>query len=122
MRKFLFGLAIVLMTLSPAAAYQNGEWVLGKWQAGPYFYPGVVMSQKGAQVTVQYDDGDVETLHINLVKPYDWGIGTRVECNWRAGGVWYPGHISNMSGSVGLSINYDDGDFEHTQTSLCRSW
>lgn len=120
MQKLLVAVALVLLSVSSAAAFNPGDWVLGQWQGGIYYYPGVVAQVQGDLITIQYDDGDVDTRPWNQVKPYDWRVGSRVECNWQSGGTWYPGAITQL-GTVNLSIAYDDGDFENTRVSLCRS-
>jgi hypothetical protein len=71
-------------------------------------------------VTIRYDDGDRETVSISAVRPYDWAIGGRVECNFKGQGTWYPGRISSLAGER-IGIAYDDGDKETTKTGRCRS-
>ena len=114
-------LGLTLLSLStPSIAYDRGDWVLGKYKNGPFWYPGVVESDRGKGVTVTYDDGDRETLSASLVKDYDWQVGSVVECRWKSGDKWYRGRITALSGDR-LSIAYDDGDREKTKTGLCRS-
>lgn len=103
-----------------AAAQTPGDWALGRYRGGPHFYPGVVEGVSGGNVTIAYDDGDRETLPVALTKPYDWAIGTRIECNFKGAGSWYPGVIASLAGAD-LGINYDDGDRERTKTAFCRS-
>ena len=113
--------AISSLVMAPAAlAFDTGDWVLGNFGGGGYWYPGVVESTKGRSVTIAYDDGDVETLPYSQVKPYDWRPGTRVQCNWMEAGTWYSGRIAAANGSE-LKINYDDGDRETTYSGNCRS-
>jgi hypothetical protein len=63
---------------------------------------------------------DRETLSLGNVRPYDWAIGRRVECNFKGAGTWYPGVIASLAGET-IGINYDDGDRERTKTGRCRS-
>jgi hypothetical protein len=99
---------------------QIGEWVLGNFQSRGYWYPGVVARADVNGITIKYDDGDVETVPYERLRPYNWGVGSRVECNFQNSGQWYKGTIQQLGGTA-LSINYDDGDFERTRTGLCRS-
>ena len=119
-KKFIGGLLLSLAMSIPALAFENGDWVLGQWQGGRYWYPGVVESSTQSSVTIQYDDGDRATQQSNQVKPYDWRVGSRVECNWQNGGKWYPGVIALLDKET-LGIKYDDGDTEVTKTAGCRS-
>jgi len=93
---------------------------LGRYRNGAYWFPGIVQSDNSGRVTIAYDNGDRETLPANLVKAYNWGVGTRVECNWKNGGTWYAGKITALRGGA-VSIAYDDGDKENTSTGKCRS-
>lgn len=103
-----------------ASAQTKGDWVLSRYKGGDYLFPGIVQSLSGDRVTVAYDDGDQETLSLANVRPYDWAIGRRVECNFKGTGSWYPGVIASLSGGT-IGINYDDGDKERTNTGRCRS-
>jgi hypothetical protein len=116
----VLGLLGLLLASTSAFAYQPGEWVLGKYRNGPYWFPGIVQSDNGGKVTIAYDDGDRETLPSNQVKTYNWQVGSRVECNWKNGGTWYGGKITALRGGS-VSIAYDDGDKENTTTGKCRS-
>ena len=69
-------------------------------------------------VTIRYRDGDRDTRSVNQAKPYDWTIGSQVECNWEGKGTWYPGVIAGVEA---LAINYDDGDKEASTAGKCRS-
>jgi hypothetical protein len=117
-------LLALLLFAAPAASFAQvpGDWVLGRWQGGPYWFPGVIQSVTDTTINISYDDGTVETLPRALVRRYDWRAGTRVECRWNGGDDWYPGRITYAAeDGVTLSIAYDDGDRETTRTGLCRS-
>ena len=112
--------AALAASLGGAAAQTQGDWVLARYKGGPYWYPGIIQSVNGDRVTVSHDDGDRETLSLRSVRPYDWAIGGRVECNFKGAGKWYPGVIASLGGGT-IGINYDDGDRERTRTGRCRS-
>jgi hypothetical protein len=119
-RRTVIGVLLGLTLASPALALDRGDWVLGRWQGGKFWFPGVVLRAGGGEVTIRYDDGTKETLPRKLVRRYDWNIGTRVECDWKSGGTWYRGTIQKTNGG-NLTIAYDDGGKERTVTGKCRS-
>ncbi len=122
MGKKLLVLACCMLTCAGAMAQSRGDWVLGQWRGGNYWFPGVVQAHVGDKVTILYDDGTRETLSAKQVRPYTWGIGTRVECRWAGGNVWYAGKITDVSrDGTRIDILYDDGDREHIATGGCRS-
>ncbi|WP_312222581.1 tudor domain-containing protein [Rhizobium rhizoryzae] len=113
--------AALLGSFSTAALAQTkGDWVLGNYKGAGYWYPGIISSVQGSKITIQYDDGDTETLAISETRPYNWAIGKKVECNFKGQGKWYPGKISSLAGEK-IGIAYDDGDKETTKTGRCRS-
>ncbi len=115
---------LVLLTLFPAAVFAQspGDWVLGNWRGGGYWFPGVVQSHEGGKITIVYDDGTRETVSSKQVRPYTWKLGTRVECRWSGGKAWYGGQITGISkDGTKLDIKYDDGDSERISTGGCRS-
>jgi hypothetical protein len=114
-------LALALAIPAGAAAQQAGDWVLAQWQGGSDWYPGVIQSRNGNQVTIRYDDGTMETRPVNQVRRYDWRVGSRVVCRW-SNGQWYDAAITAMANDgLTISVRYDDGDTEITQTGRCRS-
>lgn len=122
MKSFTAGLALGLLVAGTASAQQAGDWVLARWQNGPYWFPGVVESRNATTVSVAYDDGTRETLPTNLVRPYDWRVGSRIQCRWKGGEEWYAGAITTLSSDgVTLGVLYDDGDRETTRTGACRA-
>jgi hypothetical protein len=108
------------LSASAASAQTPGDWVLARYKGGAHYYPGILQGVSGDRATVAYDDGDRETMSLALIRPYNWTIGGRVECNFKGGGKWYPGVIASLSGGT-IGINYDDGDKERTTTGRCRS-
>ncbi len=118
--KIILAAGILAALATNAGAQTVGDWVLGNYKGGAYWFPGVVEKIGNGTVTVRYDDGDRETVGMNAVRPYDWMIGMKVECNFQGGGKWYPGTISALAGEK-IGIAYDDGDKETTKTGRCRS-
>ena len=112
--------AILGGSVSAAGAQTVGDWVLGEYKSAGYWYPGVVEKIKNDKITIRYDDNDRETLRVSDVRPYDWMIGMKVECNFKGQGEWYPGTIASLAGEK-IGIAYDDGDKETTKTGRCRS-
>ena len=116
------GAAALLLSFSGAAgAQQAGDWVLAQWQGGSDWYPGVVMARSGNQVTIRYDDGTSEVRPINQVRRYDWRVGSGVTCRF-TDGLWYHATITGMAeDGLTISVRYDDGDTQVTNTGRCRS-
>lgn len=101
---------------------EPGNWVLGRYRGGDYFFPGVVqhVGPDGA-VTIGYDDGDRETLPAALTKPYDWAVGSRIEAIWSGNGQWYDAAIiAAHENGADLVVRFDDGIEETTLTARCR--
>jgi len=122
MRKSVWiGAAVALSVSGSLAAQQPGDWVLAQWQGGSDWYPGVVQGRDGNMVTIRYDDGTRETRPANQVRAYDWHVGSRVVCRW-TDGRWYDATITAMAeDGLTISLIYDDGDTQITQTGRCRS-
>jgi hypothetical protein len=121
----MFGLgavaALSLLAATAATAQPIGAWVLGQWRGGGEWYPGVVTAHRGNLVTIRYDDGTRETRPANQVRPYNWRVGSRVNCLF-TNGRWYDARITAMDpGGLLISVLYDDGDTQITQTGRCRS-
>lgn len=120
MRRLIGTFALGVALSSTAIAQQRGDWVLAQWQGGSAWYPGVIESVSGNQITIRYDDGTRETRPLNQVRPYDWRVGTRVACQW-TDGRWYNATITAMdSGGSQIDVLYEDGDRQRTNTGRCR--
>ncbi len=119
-KAFIALLAAGLCAIAPALAFDKGQLVLGQWAGEEYWYPGTVEDGTATSVTILYLDGDRDTRPINQVKPYDWGVGSKVECNWLGKGTYYSGVIAAADRGT-LAIAYDDGDKETTTAARCRS-
>lgn len=120
MTSMLLAAGVLLSTAYGAGAQTVGDWVLGNYKNAGYWFPGVIEKLQGDKITVRYDDGDRESVSISAVRPYDWKIGTKVECNYKGAGDWYRGMISSLAGEK-IGIAYDDGDKETTKTGRCRT-
>ena len=122
MGKKLLVAVLGVLACAGAMAQTRGDWVLGQWQGGAYWFPGVVQERSSGNVTIQYDDGTSETVPLKQVRPYTWNLGTRVECRWSGGQEWSAGKIAGMSkDGTEIDVAYDDGDRERIATGGCRS-
>lgn len=121
MRKIAGALALLISMTSTAAMAQNaGDWVLAQWRGESEWYPGVIESRAGDQVTIRYDDGTRETRPVNQVRPFNWQAGTHVVCRW-TDGSWYAATITRIENGYNLDILYEDGTTERTNTGRCRA-
>ena len=124
MKRLIWTGAVAALSLglaTAASAQRVGDWVLGQWRGGNDWYPGVVESVAGNQITIRYDDGTLEARPANQVRPYNWRVGSRVVCLF-TNGRWYDATITAMDpGGLLISVRYDDGDTQITQTGRCRS-
>lgn len=113
------GLAVAFLC-APAMAQNPGDWVLSQWRGSDQYFPGVVTAREGNTVVVRFDDGAVERRPANLLRPFDWRAGSRVECRFTDGN-WYGARITRIaSDGTTLSVRYDDGDVQNTNTGRCR--
>ena len=119
----------LLLALTGASAVQaqsfgQGQWVLARSAiGGSHYYPGVVASASGNQVTINFDDGTTETRPASQVRPYDWRVGSFVRCIWRPDGNVYGAVIQKITGGGSqLTIRYvDDGIVATVKTGECYS-
>ena len=107
-----------------ASALGEGSSVECRWKNGSTWYPGVITEKTGNQVFINYNDGDKENTTLDKCRASGAAsdtleVGSAVSCNWKGGGTWYPGVIAEKTGSK-VFINYNDGDKEHTNLSMCR--
>ena len=122
MKKMIWMGVLLMLVSTSAMAQSRGDWVLGNWRGGGYWFPGVVQGNEGGRITIAYDDGTRETVSARDVRPYTWALGTRVECRWSGGTEWYAGRITGMSkDGTKIDVHYDDGDNERLGTGGCRS-
>ena len=70
---------------------------------------------------VRYDDGSVADVRVDAVQPYNWRVGSLVECQW-TDGEWYGARITSMaSDGLSIGVRYEDGVNQKTNTGKCRS-
>jgi hypothetical protein len=112
------------LCLMPATAFAQdvGEWVLSPYQGSSVLFPGVVESRSGSNITIRFDDGDVETRPASTVRAYNWRVGSQITCRWTDGN-WYNATIRSMgSDGYSLQVRYDDdGVMQNTKTGRCRT-
>jgi hypothetical protein len=105
---------------APAMAQNVGDWVLSQSHGSVQYFPGVVAARDGNTVTVRFDDGTVERRPANLIRAFDWRAGSHVECRF-TDGQWYGATITRLaSDGLTVSVRYDDGDTQNTNTGRCR--
>ena len=122
MSRILLCAMLMVMTSTSAFAQKEGDWVLGQWRGGEYWFSGVVQSRSGDDITIAYDDGTRETVSIKRIRPYDWTFGSHVVCRWSGGKAWYAGVITGVSKSgAEIGVKYNDGDQGRIATGGWRS-
>ena len=94
---------------------KEGERVQARWEGGPSYYPGKVAKWSAEKVSVHYDDGERETIGVDLIRvirPEDvpWKEGDRVLANWMPEPFFYPAVVTEVSADGFVSVDYDDGD------------
>ena len=111
---------VAALSCAPATAQNVGDWVLSQWHGSVQFFPGVVTARDGNTVVVRFDDGAVERRPANLIRAFDWRAGSHVECRFTDGN-WYGATITRLaSDGLTVSVRYDDGDTQNTNTGRCR--
>jgi len=103
--------------LGVASAQSIGDKVLGRWSDG--WYVAKLIEKSAANARVIWDDGSENVLPLSSIRPITWTVGSRVACNWKHKGAYYPGVITSKNNDV-IEIRYDDGDRENTLIDRCR--
>lgn len=104
------------------SAFHAGQWVLGRWRSGGHWFPAQVEQASGGLVRLAYADGDSEALPADLVKPFDWRVGSRIDAIWSGDGKWYAATVTEVEpGGSALTVRFDDGIVERTDIARCRS-
>jgi hypothetical protein len=113
----------LLASLSPNLAQAQvapGEWALGKYKGGNFYYTGQVVRIAGNVVTIKYESGFVENLYRAQVKEYDWDTGTQIQCKG-TDGKWYTGSIVKISDDDRIDVMYGRTR-QWAVSKNCRSW
>ena len=120
MRNVFFA-AILISSGSTALAQEPGDWVLSTWRGSTHYFPGVVQSRHGNLVNVRFDDGTVDAVRVDQLRPYNWRVGSEIECQWTDGN-WYDAVITAMNDNgTGITVRYEDGVVQDTATGRCRT-
>lgn len=109
----------LLVLLTAGARFKDNERVLAKYGGGEDWYVGLVKKQQDGKIEIAYLDGSSDTLPPNLVRAFDWKVGTKVSCDFKREHTWYHGTITKLDGNA-VHIRYDDGDEEDTSLAYCR--
>ena len=98
-----------------------GDWVVARWTAeDAYWYPAVITSRVGDDISLQDDDGDAGVQPVRNVRRFAWANGTQLECRW-TDGQFHRAAIAEMAPDrYHMNIRYEDGALESTDTSKCR--
>lgn len=134
--------------LAATGALGVGDRVSCNWLGKGTFYDGRVGELRGANVYINYDDGDVEETSPGMCRLVTkapgsrpapelaptptptptpgtttaaFAVGDRVSCNWKGGGTFYDGRVGELRAGGRVFIQYDDGDVEETSPALCRT-
>jgi hypothetical protein len=97
-----------------------GKRVLAMWPVEvEWWYPGVICRVSGADIEVQFDDGDRTVVTTAEILPLAIGVGSRVWGRFKGGPYYYPGRVTQSQGDA-IHIEYDDGDTEWTTVHMVR--
>lgn len=111
-----------ILVLLPASvlAFEPGQKVLARFEGGPAWFSGVVESSDAQGVVVLYHDGDRERRPIDEVRPFDWRVGTPIQCNWDGTFSWVSGEIVEIEG-LRLVFRFGEGQELDIPIAFCRS-
>lgn len=101
--------------------FKEGMRIFARWQGRNVWFPGTVQKIQEKEILVTYDDGDVEWISkpkliqkdktSKPMKLEKLKKGLRIIGNWKLGGRWFPGYITDIQGKE-VHVKYDDGDQE----------
>jgi len=101
-------------------SFSTGQRALANWQGKGKFYSCTITRIAGKKVSLKYDDGYTETTSTDRLKPLDWTVGAKVECNWKAKGKYYNCSIKAVT-KTKYEVLYSDGQTEWTSGKYLRS-
>lgn len=96
-----------------------GQIVLAKRHDDDWYYPAKVISKDSERFYLEYRAGGSAWIGREDIQIDSLAAGSRVYCNWKNYGTYYPGVIKSRNGE-NISIDYDDGDFEETNIGCLR--
>lgn len=108
-----------IRTAEPVDEFREGTRVLARWPLEDWYYPATVSSVENSRYYITYRDGDTAWVERSDLRLERVSLGSRVYCNWKNSGTYFPGVISARRGDA-ISINYDDGDYEETSMRCIR--
>lgn len=108
-----------IRTAEPVDDFREGTRVLARWPLEDWYYPATVSSVKNSRYYITYRDGDTAWVERSDLRLERVSAGSRVYCNWKNSGTYFPGVVSARRGDA-VSINYDDGDYEETTMRCVR--
>ena len=115
----ILGLSLGLFS-GAAFAQAVGDRVTALWEEDGLWYPAEIEFIDRQGIHVSFDDGDEAIVARNEVRRLNWRVGTRLECDWKSEGDYYPGRVNAMRGES-IDFVYDDGGREQLTVSRCRS-
>ncbi|MSQ94848.1 MAG: hypothetical protein EXR98_09870 [Gemmataceae bacterium] len=82
---------------------RKGDRVWAPWVGGALFV-GTVHDLRDDQAHVHFDDGDQSWVDVTHLLPFEPTVGMGVMSNWRMGGQYYSGVVTEINGSQLQSI------------------
>jgi hypothetical protein len=99
--------------------FHVGDEVLAMWQNDGFVDPAVVVAVDGPNAHVAYLDGSEATLPFGALRHGTLGPGLALQANWRGGGSYYEGTITQRIG-MAVYVVYADGDRGWSTLGQCR--
>lgn len=102
-----------------STSWKVNDRVLARWKPDNFWYSGVVAACSKGMVSVEFDDGQTDTVRAREVCEIDIDVGSRVFARTPDNPGYYPATVENMKGEY-LFIRFDDGHPEESHLSLLR--